>query len=58
MYLEASGDWSRRKTTSENGLEQPITSTVDREGQLQGSWDLVTRVVIKVTILVSTYSPN
>ena len=25
---------------------------------LKGSWDLVTRAIIKVTILISTYSPN
>ena len=26
--------------------------------QLKGSWDLVTRVIIKVTILIITYNPN
>ena len=25
---------------------------------LEGSWDLVTRVIIKVTILIITYNPN
>ena len=25
---------------------------------LKGSWDLVTRVINKVTILISTYNPN
>ena len=25
---------------------------------LKGSWDLVTRVINKVTILIITYSPN
>ena len=27
-------------------------------GILKGSWDLVTRVIIKVTILINTYNPN
>ena len=27
-------------------------------GLLKGSWDLVTRVIIKATILIITYSPN
>ena len=25
---------------------------------LRGSWDLVTRVIIKVTILITTYNPS
>ena len=25
---------------------------------LKGSWDLVTRVIIRVTILITTYNPN
>ena len=25
---------------------------------LRGSWDLVTRVISKVTILIATYNPN
>ena len=25
---------------------------------LKGSWDLVTRVIIKVTLLITTYNPN
>ena len=25
---------------------------------LRGSWGLVTRVIIKVTILITTYNPN
>ena len=25
---------------------------------LKGSWDLVTRVIIRVTILIATYNPN
>ena len=25
---------------------------------LKGSWDLVTRVIIMVTILITTYNPN
>ena len=27
-------------------------------GLLKGSWDLVTRVMIKVAILIVTYNPN
>ena len=27
-------------------------------GLLRGSWDLVTRVIIKVTILIITYNPT
>ena len=26
--------------------------------RLKGSWDLVTRVIIKVTVLISAYNPN
>ena len=29
-----------------------------RRDVLEGSWDLVTRVIIKVTILIITYNPN
>ena len=25
---------------------------------LKGSWDLVTRVIVRVTILITTYNPN
>ena len=25
---------------------------------LKGSWDLVTRLIIKVSILITTYNPN
>ena len=25
---------------------------------LEGSWDLVTRVILKVTLLITTYNPN
>ena len=28
------------------------------EGLLGGSWDLVTRVISKVTVLITTYNPN
>ena len=27
-------------------------------GVLRGSWDLVTRVIIKVTVLITTYNPT
>ena len=27
-------------------------------GFLKGSWDLVTRLILEVTILIITYSPN
>ena len=27
-------------------------------GLLRGSWDLVTRVIIQVTILITTYNPS
>ena len=33
-------------------------SGVRVSGVLKGSWDLVTRIINKVTILISTYNPN
>ena len=27
-------------------------------GVLKGSWDLVTRLITKVTVVISTYNPN
>ena len=27
-------------------------------GVLKGSWNLVTRVIIRVTLLITTYNPN
>ena len=33
-------------------------SNIRSLGLLKGSWDLVTRVIIKVTILIIAYNPN
>ena len=39
--------------------EAPNFASIHPPGPiLKGSWDLVTRVIIKVTILTITYNPN
>ena len=47
--------------TSVDARRSPPTEPPERPGRrglLKGSWDLVTRVINKVTILIITYNPN
>ena len=47
--LESTAAASQRKVSHEPSLPQTI---------LRGSWHLVTRVLIKVSILIITYNPT
>ena len=40
------------------GLKVQGMAVIDDCGLLGGSWDLVTRVIIKVTVLITTYNPT
>ena len=40
------------------GVEDAWSKACGKDPVLRGSWDLVTRVIIKVTILITTYNPN
>ena len=35
-----------------------VVLALGKQMVLGGSWDLVTRVIYKITILISTYNPN
>ena len=52
-------DHRRAQSDAPSGSRPDQTLSLNsRPGLLKGSWDLLTRVIIRVTLLIATYNPN
>ena len=58
MAWGASGDGNGRLPNITVSTTSLVGMTMGFLAVLKGSWDLVTRVIIRVTILITTSNPN